>query len=219
MAIFSTPPALLGPSSLFARLRGEHQLLVFQVALAADASVEVSLPLPVAAGRRDEVRLISMASYPFFFADLAAGFSQTPPSPEPERDAIARVDDALPASFLALWPGYASYSAVSFPVRSGPRASYLVALSFPSRHPEALYFPTVHCIDAARTEVALDCVLYAQPGEDAQLGDWWQRSGPARGFMRRSRGIVDAYQPCCRGALDGMQPNGDRLVPLSRATS
>lgn len=220
MAIFSAPPRAIGPTRMFARLRGAHQLTVFQITLTVDEPTVVALPIPIRDGGAGDVRLISMGSYPFFFADLSTAFGGSPASPEPSGDdaprfAAAAGDVGLPLSFLQHWPGYESYGYVAFVAQGPAPASLLVAFSFPTRHPNNLYFPTLHFAGAPAPAVDFDCEMFAQPGPNRVLDPWWQpSSGPARGFMRRSRGIVDAYRLCFRGALQGSQPNGDRLVPL-----
>lgn len=219
MAIFSAPPRTIGPTRLFARLRGAHQLTVFQMTLTVDEPIIVALPVPVQPGEAGGVRLISMGSYPFFFTDLSTAFGDTGASPEPSGDDSPRfapnaAEAGLPPAFLRCWPGYASYGYVAFVAQPG-EASLLVAFSFPTRHPDTLYFPTLHFAGEAAAEVPFDCAMFAQPGPNRVLDPWWEpSSGPARGFMRRSRGIVDAYRLCFRGQLQGAQPNGDRLVPL-----
>jgi hypothetical protein len=80
MCCFSTKTEV-HDTAIFARfLRPGTQALVYQMRYTAERPTAMILPLPVALpAKEDSVRFKSLAEYPAFFSDLAAGFPALPP--------------------------------------------------------------------------------------------------------------------------------------------
>jgi hypothetical protein len=102
-----------------------------------------------------------------------------------------------------------------------------LALEFPTRDPERLFFPTLHVHDGAvHAEAAFDHTLYWQlpagaeaPPEDGPiaLGTPMSVSRPARDFMDLARAaeLVDGDARCRRRGMHGMLPNHDTWSDLA----
>ena len=80
------------------------------------------------------------------------------------------------------------------------RRVHPMAFTFPRRHPELLYFPTVHVHDrTVHPRAMFDHMLYCQPTPDMERHvDAWERSmDRASEFMDvpRSKGIIDSDGP------------------------
>lgn len=91
-----------------------------------------------------------------------------------------------------------------------------MAMSFPTRRPGALFFPTVHVHDGAVHEQArFDHDLYCQlaPGEPAAEG-WKSSSGPLGSTMRPSAGLVELGRPGYKRTIRGTHPNRDTWIEL-----
>lgn len=221
MAIFPEPFPFVGAALLYTRRRGAHQVMVFQVTLKSRRATSVFLPLPVVESELDKVRIINMDAYLSFFTDLSRGAGQPEPQLMPVGGESASISLSagtpdLPRPFLRHWPGYRSYAFLQLDVQPSVVRSHLVACSFPSRHPDALYFPTLHSVSGDKQpSVSFDCMLFAQTDAGSPPDSWWRQTRHSAGaFMTQARGIVDPDQPCCFGHLSGMQLNGDRMVPL-----
>ena len=97
------------------------------------------------------------------------------------------------------------------------RQVHPMALQFPRRNPELLYFPTVHVHDrTVHPNAMFDHMLYCQPdpGMKEYVQDWENTDRPASTFMKISKteGIVDGNQPCWRRPLSGRLENRDALI-------
>lgn len=90
-----------------------------------------------------------------------------------------------------------------------------MALEFPRRDTERIFFPTVHVHDGELHESAeYDHALYCQGDEQLErfLEPHWQESmGAASDFMvtERTEGMVDPDTSCWRRRLGGTLPNAD----------
>jgi hypothetical protein len=76
MCCFSRPVQFVSETSIFARpTRQNRQLLAYGMKVGAAEDLAMILPIPVAAGtREDGVDFINLEKYPNLFADLAHGF-------------------------------------------------------------------------------------------------------------------------------------------------
>jgi hypothetical protein len=106
--------------------------------------------------------------------------------------------------------------------RSRPRQRQVhpMALEFPRRNPDLLYFPTVHIHDRqVHPHADFDHMLYCQPdvGMEEYCDRWAKSRGPASAFMKvaLTEGIVLADRPCRRRPLRGQLENRDTLVGKS----
>ena len=89
-----------------------------------------------------------------------------------------------------------------------------MALAFPTRHPDQLFFPTVHIHDGrVHQEAAFDHTLYCQlPASHRPVPDGWEVSSKAaHHFMDagKTRGIVAPEAPIVRRRMKGVLPNRD----------
>ncbi|MCB9678030.1 MAG: hypothetical protein H6737_23220 [Alphaproteobacteria bacterium] len=103
--------------------------------------------------------------------------------------------------------------------RSRSRAVHPMAFTFPTRRPDALFFPTVHVHDGeVHAEAAFDHALYAQTaGEAPPREPFWEGSdGPVAGFVDvgRTQGLVHGTQPVWRALLNGTLPNQDTWLAV-----
>lgn len=105
-----------------------------------------------------------------------------------------------------------------------------LALEFPTRDPERLFFPTLHVHDGeVHAQAAFDHTLYWQlpPGAPAPapddgpiaLGAPMAVSGPAGRFVdvERAAGLVDGDLPCHRRVMLGRLPNQDTWIAVRPA--
>lgn len=99
-----------------------------------------------------------------------------------------------------------------------------MALTFPTRHADALFFPTLHVHDGGRVprEATFDHALYCQ-SDDARLVETfaWRRSDGNLGRHvdnGRARGTIAAAAPAFRTQLYGTQRNVDHVFAPPRCT-
>ncbi|HVV84926.1 MAG TPA: hypothetical protein VHE35_17800 [Kofleriaceae bacterium] len=104
-----------------------------------------------------------------------------------------------------------------------------LALEFPTRDAERLFFPTLHVHDGeVHAQAAFDHTLYWQlpagappprstTGPLLALGTPVDTSPPAGGFidLARARDLVDGDAPCHRRVLHGLLPNQDTWIELA----
>jgi hypothetical protein len=98
-----------------------------------------------------------------------------------------------------------------------PRDVHPMALTFPRRNADLLYFPTVHVHDRKLPATArFDHMLYCQPGTemDEYLQDWERSFEPISRYMdiARTKGIVAPDEYCWRRPLEGKLSNVDTWV-------
>src|SRR5262249_32611957 len=179
------------------RMRGERQVVVYEMRLASSGDLAMVLPLPIQRPSDDAVKFIDLSSYPEFFDDLERCFP-VPVSRGSAGWAVAAAGQlevhrvgAFDASFVPtradfgrldsrfrltddVWrqlPDYEDFGFAVFQLRAGDARVHPMALSFLTRHPETLFFPTAHVHDGTVHPTAhFDHALYAQ-GELA-LADW-----------------------------------------------
>jgi hypothetical protein len=141
----------------------------------------------------------------------------------PTRADFARLDPRfrMPEGTWDRLPEYADWGFAVFRLRPSKgllggakkQSVHPMAFSFPTREPDALFFPTVHVHDGAvHAEAHFDHALYAQPEGilEAMLG-WTRSSGPLGAHVdaARAKGLVDGARGGFREALVGTMPNRD----------
>lgn len=195
MCCFSRRVEFVKDTSIFARRSGQRlQLLVYSMKVGAPEDLAMILPIPVAAGtREDDVGFINLEKYPDFFADLATGFpgrtlSTPADAAAPPPRALLKVENVgrFAASFVptvadfsrldprfrlpeGAWKSlglYAKYGFAVFQLKKGAGRIHPMAFAFPTARPDYLYFPTVHIHDGeAHPQAEFDHCLYCQPGQ------------------------------------------------------
>ena len=123
-------------------------------------------------------------------------------------------------------PAYASFGFVVFKLQPGKHVNvHPMAFSFPTRHPDKVFFPTVHIHDRTLHHTAtFDHVLYTQ-NEPASLVSrteppfffWMPGEASVSRYLRtgRTHGLVDPDGPCFQAPVYGEWRNSDILVPIS----
>ena len=196
MCCFSRPVKSVAGTNIFARSSTkDRQFLVYEMKLAADDDLAMILPIPVPPrSAEDAVRFVSLAEYPLFFKDLAAGFPQ-PVSrgrgPTESKAAVqplavvevgdfeasfvptvadfARLDERfrLPPKVWDGLPAYQDHGFAVFKLKQGKKQIHPMAFEFPRRDPKRLFFPTIHVHDGAVHPTAtFDHALYLQKRDD-----------------------------------------------------
>ncbi|MEP4078267.1 hypothetical protein [Haloferula sp.] len=168
-----------------------RQALAYQMRFGSDADVAMILPLPVPIGTaEDALKFINLKGYSTFFTDLRSGFPfprskgspvASPAMPRatlkveqvgsfeasfvPTSADFSRLDPrfSIPKSTWDKIPLYADYGFAVFKLRKGEHEAHPMAFTFPTRHPEKLFFPTVHIHDGEVHEKEdFDHHLYCQ---------------------------------------------------------
>lgn len=222
----------LANTHIFARATpNSTQYLVYQMDYAADEDIALILPLPTPPNTaRDAVRFIDLVNYRDFFLDIEKGFPYTRGVPAVRGK--TRDDARAEASFLpsaaafseleahfripqTTWdqlPEYHDFGFAVFKIRARTPLRSPLALEFPTRNPNLLYFPTLQIRDgAAPEEVNFDLDLFCQ----ARAG-WLRTYDVASSFMdiQKAQGILDPGERVSRMTVQGMHPNSDILVGL-----
>jgi hypothetical protein len=205
------------------------------------------LPLPVVPGSGEKaVKFINLDGYETFFADLRRAFPVVksqgrsyPLSAGKPPDSMLEVQSvgSFEASFVPavadfhrlderfriepeIWkkiPEYAEYGFAVFKLKKGNHKVHPMALNFPSRHPNKLFFPTVHIHDGeVHAKEHFDHELYcqiAQPGLFAML-KWEESPGIASGVCKvdQSEGLLHADGHIYRRRLGGNLENKDVIL-------
>jgi hypothetical protein len=231
------------------------QFIVYSMSLLSDSDVAMILPLPVGShDERTALRFINLEDYPEFFEDLSAATKGRPASAStrsiaptlevhqvgayeasfvPTLDAFDRLDARfrLPRAVWDDLPQYADYGFAVFQLRvagHGRRRAttfHPMAFEFVTRHPDVLFFPTVHVHNGSVEPYArFRHDLYLQDarteprsrgGRMVSFGGYPQlvtvSTRPAGQFMsvEDTKGVVDAEQPCFNLALGGEFKNAD----------
>lgn len=181
----------------------------------------------------DAVKFISLAADPKMFDELAllfappmqpaarkGGISLTMPSRHklvvheigsfvasyvPRREDFTRLDERfrMPAVLFDAVPHYADYGFAVFQLKPGDVTVHPMAMTFPTRSPGKLFFPTVHVHDGRfHTTAKFDHALYYQgataPGDET-----------ARMTPRKAYADIVVEQPLARRTLHAKLPNQD----------
>ena len=223
------------------------QAVVYAMTIEAAEDLAMVLPLPVAPARRqDAVTFVNLEGYPRFFDHLHNAFPQPklqslsfggPPaagnartlkveqvgsfeaSYVPGIEDFARLDERfrLPAGTWEKLPRYADYGFAVFKLKPGKQKIHPMALTFRSRSPGTLFFPTVHIHDGkVHDREDFDHTLYAQGWTNAVISglDWEESPGAARGSIEidKTKGLVWADGHIYRRTITGTHKNEDILA-------
>jgi hypothetical protein len=135
----------------------------------------------------------------------------------------------LPAATWDRLPAYRDHGFAVFKLRQARRGLWRrvfgggraqtfhpMALTFPRRDPDALFFPTVHVHDGeVHDRAGFDHALFCQlPPELDRLCDWERSDQPAARSVDpgRTAGMIDAGAPLRRIVMMGDGPNRDTIV-------
>ena len=248
MCVFTGPMVSVSATCIFAREASPGvQALAYRMTISSAEETAMVLPLPVLVGAgEDAVRFVSLERHPRMFEELDALF----PAPlvvkrgSPDRQAaplavhqvgafvasyvpvradFARLDPRFrvaDALFDAV-PHYADYGFAVFQLRAGEHRIHPMALTFPTREPGRLFFPTVHLHDGQLHERAeFDHKLYYQHPRCTEPG---QELGPdtssmssldrvSGGRAASYEGLAAAGQPVVRRMLWGSLLNRDTWI-------
>lgn len=167
------------------------QALAYRMTISSTAETAMVLPLPVAAGAgEDAVRFVSLERHPRMFeeldelfprddVDVCRGIAPGPFPPRlvvhkvgsfiasyvPTRADFARLDPRfrVPDELFDTVPHYTDYGFAVFQLRAGKHRIHPMALTFPTRDPDRLFFPTVHVHDGRfHPRAEFDHKLYYQ---------------------------------------------------------
>ena len=191
MCCFAGRVSDVSSTSIFARVGGDREYLVYEMTFTSDDQTAMILPIPTASGApEDVVKFVTLDGYPDFFRDLERHFQQlwaktltlggAPPSLSLkvhlvgafEASFVPRVEDfdrldprfRIPPQVWKQLPAYESFGFVCFKLQPGRRVSvHPMAFSFRTRDPETLFFPSVHVHDGlVHEEADFDHILYTQ---------------------------------------------------------
>jgi hypothetical protein len=213
-----------------------------------DLAMILPLPVKHGAGEK-AVHFISLKEYLSFFDDLELGFPKPITrgdtlSAVPGTDSAAATLEVIrvgnfEASFVptvkdfarldarfrlpvGTWnklPGYKDYGFAVFKLKKGAGPIHPMAFSFPRRHTDRLFFPTVHIHDGkVHAKAEFDHVLYCQPHEHQHLEllHWKESAQHARSFMKldKAKGLIEPDQHCYKMPLMGELPNKDTFLAV-----
>lgn len=198
-----TPPVHVSSTNIFARMMSPGvQALAYSMNLDTKQPVAMILPLPVVPGSgEDAVAFISLEKHPRMFEDLhrlfefaepsraKGGFSRAMPREKlvvhqvgsfiasyvPTRDDFARLDEQfrIPGVLFDAVPAYADYGFAVFQFQPGKKTIHPMAMTFPTRAPGQLFFPTVHVHDGRFKKTAkFDHSLYFQTPRRTTVGEY-----------------------------------------------
>ncbi len=164
-------------------------------------------PLPAAGGVVPKLKLAvqSVGSFEASFVPTVADFRRLD-----ERFRIAP----------EIWgkiPGYADYGFAVFKLKKGDHKVHPMALSFPSRHPEKLFFPTVHIHDGeVHAKEQFDHELYCQVTRPGffEMMKWEESPGIAKSVCKveKSEGLLQGDGHIYRRRMVGDFANKDIVL-------
>lgn len=224
-----------------------RQGLVYAMSVDAPMDVAMVLPLPVVPdAREDAVKFIDLSKFPQFFASLDKGFPSPAagdpfarsfgPPPQaaaltvhqvgsfeasyvPKMSDFVRLDPRfrLPDGAMEKIGIYRDYGFAVFKFKAGRQKVHPMALTFPSRFADRLFFPTVHIHDGeVHEKETFDHLLYAQCRERGgrALLEWEESQGNAVVFSQAglSAGLIDATKHVYRMRLKGELKNEDQFL-------
>ena len=215
------------------------QALAYGMDLDARREVAMVLPLPVARGSgEDAVRFVDLSAHARMFDELGALFHVVQPyrkgggmralgfsapvlevhevgafvaSYVPTRADFGRLDPRfrLPEVLFGAVPAYAEYGFAVFQLVPGKHTVHPMALTFPTRAPERLFFPTVHVHDGRFHPTAtFDHALYYQRAGGAADDDERAPLAPTKTYAE----LVATGTPMARRRLRARLPNADTWV-------
>lgn len=229
------------------RIDAIHQAIAYQMEFSADEDLAMILPLPVVPGsKEDALKFINLEDYEGFFDDLNLAFPQPKSLSRnaPAQNAWDKPDKlevqsvgSFEASFVPsaadfsrldarfsiepeIWkkiPTYADYGFAVFKLKKGSHKVHPMALQFPSRQPDKLFFPTIHIHDGEVHAVEkFDHQLYCQvqqPGMFA-MTKWDESPGIAKTSckMDKSEGLLQGDGHIYRRRFKGTLKNEDIIL-------
>ncbi len=233
MSSFSGNLIQAANTRIFARPTPDgHEFLAYQFDYDADGPIALIIPLPTPTDSSDDsVRFIDLSGYPEFFADMEKGFpyargvAMTRKMTKPKENAyqatflptlqdLASIEEDLriPETVWQQLPEYNEFGFAVIKLSPDVHPFYPLALEFPMRNPNLLYFPTFHIrAGQAPEEAVFDHDLFCQ----ARAG-WLRTYDVASSFMdiERAQGVIDPGERVSRMTVQGMHPNSDILVGL-----
>jgi hypothetical protein len=247
MCMFSGKVSEVSNTRIFARMvAAARQGLVYAMNVDTPTEVAMVLPLPVVIGSaEDAVKFIDLSKFPNFFSSLDRGFTRSDsgadpfggPAPAPlgelkvhqvgsfeasfvpQMADFSRLDQRfrLPEGALEKIGIYKDYGFAVFKFKLGRQKIHPMAMTFPTRLADRLYFPTVHIHDGeVHEKEEFDHNLYAQcanPGGRALL-HWEESDGNAVVFSQAglSQGFIDPAKHVYRMRLIGELKNEDQFL-------
>lgn len=237
MCIFSQSVQHVSSTRIYARIKDDRQFLVYQMHLVSDQDQAMILPLPTKSREEDAVAFIDLSAYPEFFDHLGRCFphpvSRGPVAASaplavhrvgafeasfvPSRADFARLDPRFRLSD-GVWdqlPGYDDFGFAVFQIAAGDHRVHPMALSFPCRDANALFFPTAHVHDEQVHATAdYDHRLYTQADiapEGWGLGKVLPRDAMKQGFFesQAAQDLLCPDIPVVGRGLRGELPNQD----------
>jgi hypothetical protein len=239
-----TPKVRVSQTNIFARMvRPGSQVLAYGMNLSTTIEVAMVLPLPVAIGSgEDAVRFIDLSAHPRMFEDLESLFlmllarkkSGGPrlfvpklvvhevgsfiASYVPTRADFARLDERfqMPDVLFDAVPQYADYGFAVFQLLPGTVTVHPIGLSFPTREPDKLFFPTVHLHDGRfHAKAKFDHSLYYQRPSEREIPELLvdpSSSGEVLAWQKPRNAyadVVDVELAMLRQRRRGRHPNAD----------
>lgn len=162
-------------------------------------------PAPAAEGPKPKLAVQSVGSFEASFVPTVADFRRL--------DERFRIKPEIWGKI----PGYADYGFAVFKLKKGDHKVHPMALSFPSRHPEKLFFPTVHIHDGeVHAKEHFDHELYCQvarPGF-SEMMKWEESPGIAKGVCKveKSAGLLNGDGHIYRRRMIGDFANKDIVL-------
>ncbi|MCX5746772.1 MAG: hypothetical protein NT062_30220 [Proteobacteria bacterium] len=236
LARLLTPPVRVSATNIFARMLAPGvQGLAYGMNLVARQDVAMILPLPVVPGSGDAaVAFIDLTAHARMFEELHQLFAapqrkgglfgaRSAPlvvhqvgsfvaSYVPTRADFTRLDPRFrlaDAAWDAL-PGYADHGFAVFQLAPGKTTVHPMALSFPTRAPDRLFFPTVHVHDGrVHARARFDHALYYQGTDVPHDAYGW---APPRSAYA---GLADPTTRVARWIVRGRRTNADLWLPLA----
>jgi hypothetical protein len=228
---------------IFARMVAlGRQGLVYAMHVDTPTEVAMVLPLPVVVGSADDaVKFVDLSKFPHFFADLDRCFifndrylsAEIKPAPQaklevqqvgsfeasfvPKMSYFSRLDERfqLPEEALAKIAIYKDFGFAVFKFKAGRQKVHPMALEFPSRFVDRLFFPTLHIHDGEVHEKEnFDHKLYAQTatrGERALL-HWAESDYQVSTKAAMSKGLLNPNAHVYRLSLEGELKNEDQFL-------
>jgi hypothetical protein len=230
------PRLHVSKTNLFARMVAPgRQALAYGMDLDSAREIAMILPVPVVPNAGDDaLKFVSLEQDPRMFDELALLFA--PPvtrskggllrsasirqtlvvhdvgafvaSYVPSRADFDRLDPRfrMPSVLFDAVPAYADYGFAVFQLKPGKVTVHPMAMTFPTRAADQLFFPTVHVHDGRFHAVAkFDHALYYQRAGAAERGDEAAWMKPQKSYAA----LVDVEQPMARRTLHAKLPNAD----------
>lgn len=247
MCCFSGNVTFVRGTRIFARITDVgRQAIVYQMEFGAKSDLAMILPLPVAKGADEKaVTFIDLSNYAGFFDDLNSGFPislfrgdadgpvaaaaggklEVKQVGSYEASFVPAVKDfdrldarfRLPADTWNALPQYADHGFAVFKLKSGEHEVHPMAFTFPTRHPENLFFPTVHIHDGkVHPEEDFDHALYCQVAKTGlfAMTRWAESERLANSFTKpeKAHQLIAADGHVYRRRLNGKMKNEDIIL-------